>query len=178
MIAIIIVVLLLIIERLGKFKTVWYAGLHVKIPLIDQIVNKISLKEQVFDFPPQPVITKDNVSVKVDSVVFSKVFDPQKYTYGVENPIAGLQNLSATTLRSIIGGMELDTTLSSRESINAQMESILDEATDPWGLKVTRVELKNIDPPKEIEEVMTKQMICRVREIVNTIKLNTVSMPA
>ena len=147
-----------IIERLGKFKSVWYAGLHVKIPFIDQIVNKISLKEQVFDFPPQPVITKDNVSVKVDSVVFSKVFDPQKYTYGVENPIAGLQNLSATTLRSIIGGMELDTTLSSRESINSQMEAILDEATDPWGIKVNRVELKNIDPPKEIEEVMTKQM--------------------
>jgi len=147
-----------IIERLGKFKTVWYAGLHVKVPLIDNIVNKISLKEQVFDFPPQPVITKDNVSVKVDSVVFSKVFDPQKYTYGVENPIAGLQNLSATTLRSIIGGMELDTTLSSRESINSQMESILDEATDPWGIKVNRVELKNIDPPPAIEEVMTKQM--------------------
>ena len=147
-----------IIERLGKFKSVWYAGLHVKIPFFDQIVNKISLKEQVFDFPPQPVITKDNVSVKVDSVVFSKVFDPQKYTYGVENPIAGLQNLSATTLRSIIGGMELDTTLSSRESINSQMEAILDEATDPWGIKVNRVELKNIDPPKEIEEVMTKQM--------------------
>ena len=147
-----------IIERLGKFKTVWYAGIHVKIPFFDQIVNKISLKEQVFDFPPQPVITKDNVSVKVDSVVFSKVFDPQKYTYGVENPIAGLQNLSATTLRSIIGGMELDTTLSSREAINTQMEAILDEATDPWGIKVNRVELKNIDPPKEIEEVMTKQM--------------------
>lgn len=147
-----------IIERLGKFKAVWYAGLHVKIPIIDNIVNKISLKEQVFDFPPQPVITKDNVSVKVDSVVFSKVFDPQKYTYGVENPIAGLQNLSATTLRSIIGGMELDTTLSSRETINAQMEAILDEATDPWGIKVNRVELKNIDPPPTIEEVMTKQM--------------------
>ena len=147
-----------IIERLGKFKTVWYAGLHVKIPLIDSIVNKISLKEQVFDFPPQPVITKDNVSVKVDSVVFSKVFDPHKYTYGVENPIAGLQNLSATTLRSIIGGMELDTTLSSRESINAQMESILDEATDPWGIKVNRVELKNIDPPPEIEKTMQLQM--------------------
>jgi regulator of protease activity HflC (stomatin/prohibitin superfamily) len=147
-----------IIERLGKFKTVWYAGLHVKIPFIDNIVNRISLKEQVFDFPPQPVITKDNVSVKVDSVVFSKVFDPQKYTYGVENPIAGLQNLSATTLRSIIGGMELDTTLSSRETINAQMEAILDEATDPWGIKVNRVELKNIDPPPTIEEVMTKQM--------------------
>ena len=147
-----------IIERLGKFKTVWYAGLHVKIPFIDNIVNRISLKEQVFDFPPQPVITKDNVSVKVDSVVFSKVFDPQKYTYGVENPIAGLQNLSATPLRSIIGGMELDTTLSSRETINAQMEAILDEATDPWGIKVNRVELKNIDPPPTIEEVMTKQM--------------------
>ena len=147
-----------IIERLGKFKTVWYAGLHVKIPFIDSIVNRISLKEQVFDFPPQPVITKDNVSVKVDSVVFSKVFDPQKYTYGVEYPIAGLQNLSATTLRSIIGGMELDTTLSSRESINSQMEAILDEATDPWGIKVNRVELKNIDPPPAIEEVMTKQM--------------------
>ena len=147
-----------IIERLGKFKAVWYAGLHVKIPFIDNIVNKISLKEQVFEFPPQPVITKDNVSVKVDSVVFSKVFDPQKYTYGVENPIAGLQNLSATTLRSIIGGMELDTTLSSRESINSQMEAILDEATDPWGIKVNRVELKNIDPPPAIEEVMTKQM--------------------
>ena len=147
-----------IIERLGKFRSVWYAGLHVKIPIIDNIVNKISLKEQVFDFPPQPVITKDNVSVKVDSVVFSKVFDPQKYTYGVENPIAGLQNLSATTLRSIIGGMELDTTLSSREAINSQMEAILDEATDPWGIKVNRVELKNIDPPPAIEEVMTKQM--------------------
>ena len=147
-----------IIERLGKFHAVWYAGLHVKIPFFDQIVNKISLKEQVLDFPPQPVITKDNVSVKVDSVVFSKVFDPQKYTYGVENPIAGLQNLSATTLRNIIGGMELDTTLSSRDVINGQMESILDEATDPWGIKVNRVELKNIDPPKAIEEVMTKQM--------------------
>lgn len=147
-----------IIERLGKYHDTWFAGLHVKIPFIDNIVNKISLKEQVFDFPPQPVITKDNVSVKVDSVVFSKVFDPQKYTYGVENPIAGLQNLSATTLRSIIGGMELDTTLASREIINSQMEAILDEATDPWGIKVTRVELKNIDPPREIEEVMARQM--------------------
>lgn len=147
-----------IIERLGKFKAVWKAGIHVKIPFIDQITNKISLKEQVFDFPPQPVITKDNVSVKVDSVVFTKVFDPIKYTYGVENPIAGLQNLSATTLRSIIGGMELDTTLYSRESINAQMEAILDEATDPWGIKVNRVELKNIDPPPEIEQTMQLQM--------------------
>ncbi|MBQ6622178.1 MAG: SPFH/Band 7/PHB domain protein [Mogibacterium sp.] len=147
-----------IIERLGKFKNVWYAGLHFKIPIIDQIVNKISLKEQVLDFPPQPVITRDNVSVYVDSVVFSKVFNPEAYTYGVEDPIMGLQNLSATTLRNIIGGMELDTTLSSRDTINAKMETILDEATDPWGIKVNRVELRNIEPPREIEEVMTKQM--------------------
>lgn len=147
-----------VVERLGKFNKVWDAGLRIKIPVIDKVVRKISLKEQVMDFPPQPVITQDNVSVKVDSVVFSKVFDPYKYTYGVENPIVGLQNLSATTLRSIIGGMELDTTLSSREEINSKMEAILDEATDLWGIKVTRVELKNIDPPKEIEEVMTKQM--------------------
>lgn len=147
-----------VVERLGKFSKVWDAGLRIKIPVIDKVVRKISLKEQVMDFPPQPVITQDNVSVKVDSVVFSKVFDPYKYTYGVENPIVGLQNLSATTLRSIIGGMELDTTLSSREEINSKMEAILDEATDLWGIKVTRVELKNIDPPKEIEEVMTKQM--------------------
>ena len=147
-----------VVERLGKFLVVWYAGIHFKVPFIDRVVGNISLKEQVLDFPPQPVITQDNVSVKVDSVVFSKVFDPYKYTYGVENPITGIQNLSATTLRSIIGGMELDTTLSSREEINSKMEAILDEATDPWGIKVTRVELKNIDPPREIEEVMTKQM--------------------
>ena len=123
-----------VVERLGKFLVVWYAGIHLKVPFIDRVVGNISLKEQVLDFPPQPVITQDNVSVKVDSVVFSKVFDPYKYTYGVENPITGIQNLSATTLRSIIGGMELDTTLSSRETINSQMEAILDEATDPWGL--------------------------------------------
>lgn len=147
-----------VIERLGKFHSVWTAGLHIKIPFIDAIVNKISLKEQVLDFPPQPVITKDNVSVYVDSVVFSKVFNPEAYTYGVENPIFGLQNLSATTLRNIIGGMDLDETLSSRDIINAKMESILDEATDPWGIKVNRVELRNIEPPNEIEEVMTKQM--------------------
>ena len=147
-----------VVERLGKFHSVWKAGVHFLIPVIDRVVRNISLKEQVLDFPPQPVITKDNVSVKVDSVVFSKVFDPYKYTYGVENPITGLQNLSATTLRNIIGGMELDTTLSSRDEINGKMEAILDEATDPWGIKVTRVELKNIDPPREIEEVMTKQM--------------------
>ena len=147
-----------IIEFLGKYKTTWGAGLHLKIPFLERIVRKISLKEQVLDFPPQPVITKDNVSVSIDSVVFAKVFDPRLYTYGVENPIAGLQNLSATTLRNIIGSMELDQTLTSRDKINSQLEVILDQATDAWGIKVTRVELKNITPPREIEEVMTKQM--------------------
>ena len=147
-----------VVERLGKYLCTWHAGLHLKMPVIDHIINRISLKEQVLDFPPQPVITKDNVSVRVDSVVFAKVFDPKLYTYGVDDPIAGLQNLSATSLRSIIGGMELDTTLSSREQINEDMEVILDKATDAWGLKVNRVELKNIIPPEEIEEVMTKQM--------------------
>ncbi len=147
-----------VIEHLGRYKTSWQAGLHVKIPLIERVVKTISLKEQVLDFPPQPVITKDNVTMQIDSVVFMKVFDPSLYTYGVENPIAGLQNLSATTLRNIIGEMELDQTLTSRETINGKMQVILDEATDQWGIKVTRVEIKNIQPPKEIEEVMTKQM--------------------
>ena len=130
----------------------------MKIPILDRIVKKISLKEQVLDFPPQPVITKDNVTMRIDSVVFAKVFDPKLYTYGVEDPIFGLQNLSATTLRNIIGDMELDQTLTSRDEINGRLQTILDEATDAWGLKVTRVELKNITPPKEIEEVMTTQM--------------------
>lgn len=147
-----------IIERLGKFKTIWEAGLHVKAPFIDQITSKVSLKEQVLDFPPQPVITKDNVTMQIDSVVFMKVFDPKLYTYGINNPRAGLENLSATTLRNIIGDMELDQTLTSREIINAKMQGVLDEATDPWGIRVTRVEIKNIKPPQEIEEVMTKQM--------------------
>lgn len=147
-----------IIERLGKFKTIWEAGLHVKVPFIDQITSKVSLKEQVLDFPPQPVITKDNVTMLIDSVVFMKVFDPKLYTYGINNPRAGLENLSATTLRNIIGDMELDQTLTSREIINAKMQGVLDEATDPWGIRVTRVEIKNIKPPQEIEEVMTKQM--------------------
>lgn len=147
-----------IIERLGKFKTIWEAGLHVKVPFIDQITSKVSLKEQVLDFPPQPVITKDNVTMQIDSVVFMKVFDPKLYTYGINNPRAGLENLSATTLRNIIGDMELDQTLTSREIINAKMQGVLDEATDPWGIRVTRVEIKNIKPPQEIEEVMTKQM--------------------
>ncbi len=148
----------LIIETLGKFSAVWREGLHVKIPIIQTAVRKISLKEQVLDFPPQSVITKDNVTMKIDSVVFMQVFDPRLFTYGVENPIQGLQNLSATTLRSIIGEMELDQTLSSREDINNRMQQVLDEATDQWGIKVTRVEIKNIEPPREIEEVMTKQM--------------------
>lgn len=147
-----------VIEHLGKFKCSWNAGLHLKVPFLERITKKISLKEQVLDFPPQPVITKDNVTMQIDSVVFCKVFDPELYTYGAENPIAGLQKLSATTLRNIIGEMELDQTLTSRETINGKMQVILDEATDAWGLKVTRVEIKNITPPTEIEEVMTKQM--------------------
>ena len=147
-----------VIERLGKYQDSWEAGIHIKIPVLDRIVRKISLKEQVLDFPPQPVITKDNVTMRIDSVVFAKVFDPKLYTYGVEDPIFGLQNLSATTLRNIIGDMELDQTLTSRDEINGRLQTILDEATDPWGLKVTRVELKNITPPKEIEDVMTTQM--------------------
>ena len=137
-----------VVEHLGKFKTVWNAGLHVKVPFIEKVVRITSLKEQVLDFPPQPVITKDNVTMQIDSVVFMRVFDAQMYTYGVENPIVGLQNLSATTLRNIIGDMELDQTLTSREAINGKMQAILDEATDPWGIKVTRVEIKNIQPPK------------------------------
>lgn len=147
-----------VIENLGKFKTVWYAGLHMKIPFFERISKKVSLKEQVLDFPPQPVITKDNIVLQLDSVVYCRVFDPRMYTYGVENPISGLQNLAATTLRNIAGEMELDQLLTSRDKINQKLEAILDQATDPWGIKVTRVELKNIQPPKEIEEVMTKQM--------------------
>lgn len=147
-----------VIETLGKYSGTWYEGLHVKIPFIQTVVRKTSLKEQVLDFPPQSVITKDNVTMKIDSVVFMQVFDPKLFTYGVENPISGLQNLSATTLRSIIGEMELDQTLSSREEINNKMQAILDNATDQWGIKVTRVEIKDITPPHEIEEVMTKQM--------------------
>lgn len=147
-----------VLERLGKFHKCWEAGIHIKIPFFDRIAAKVSLKEQVLDFPPQPVITKDNVTMQIDSVVFCKVFDPKLYVYGVEDALAGLQNLSATTLRNIIGEMELDQTLTSRDQINQRLEAVLDEATDPWGLKVTRVELKNIQPPAAIEEVMTKQM--------------------
>lgn len=147
-----------VIENLGRFKTVWDAGLHLKMPFLEKVAKKVSMKEQVLDFPPQPVITKDNVTISIDSVVFARVYDPRLYTYGVESPISGLQNLSATTLRNIIGELELDQTLTSRDRINARLAAVLDEATDPWGIKVTRVELKNIQPPKEIEEVMTKQM--------------------
>ena len=147
-----------IVERLGKYRATWKAGLHIKIPFIERIVKKVSMKEQVLDFPPQSVITKDNVTLSLDSVVFMKVFEPTLFTYAVEQPISGLQNLSATTLRNIIGSMELDQTLTSRDEINRKMEAILDEATDQWGIKVTRVEIKNIKPPAEIEEVMTKQM--------------------
>ena len=147
-----------VMERLGKFHTIWEAGIHIKVPFFDRIAKKVSLKEQVLDFPPQPVITKDNVTMQIDSVVFCKVFDPKLYVYGVESPLAGLQNLSATTLRNIIGEMELDQTLTSRDAINQRLEAVLDEATDPWGIKVTRVELKNIIPPAAIQDAMEKQM--------------------
>lgn len=147
-----------VIERLGRYHTTWDSGLHVKVPLIDRIVAKLSLKEQVLDFPPQPVITKDNVTMQIDSVVYARIFEPKLYAYGVENPMSGLQNLTATTLRNIIGDMELDQTLTSRDEINRQMQIVLDKATDAWGIKVTRVEIKNINPPTEIEEAMSKQM--------------------
>ncbi len=147
-----------IVERLGRYHSTWGAGLHFKVPFIDRIAKRISLKEQVLDFPPQPVITKDNIVLQLDSVVYCKIFDPKLYTYGVENPLAGLQNLAATTLRNIAGEMELDQLLTSRDKINQQLEAILDDATDAWGIKVTRVELKNINPPQEIVEVMSKQM--------------------
>lgn len=147
-----------VIERFGKYRCQWDAGLHVKAPFIDRIARKVSLKEQVLDFPPQPVITKDNVTMQIDSIVFMRVQDPKLFTYGVEQPIDGVGALTATTLRNLVGNMTLDDTLTSRDNINNQMSAILDEATDPWGIKVTRVELKNIIPPSEIEEVMTKQM--------------------
>lgn len=147
-----------IIERLGKYKTTWNSGLHFKIPFIERIARKILLKEQVADFAPQPVITKDNVTMLIDSVVYFYVFDAEKYTYGVENPINAIENLTATTLRNIVGHLELDATLTSRENVNQEMLKTLDEATDPWGIKITRVELKNIKPPQEIQQAMEKQM--------------------
>jgi len=147
-----------IVESLGKYKETWNAGLHFKIPVIYKIVKKVSLKEQVADFEPQPVITKDNVTMMVDSVVFFYIFDPKLFAYGVERPIAAIENLSATTLRNIIGSMTLDETLTSRDEINGKITTILDDATDKWGIKVSRVEVKNIEPPKSIKEAMEKQM--------------------
>ena len=147
-----------IIERLGTYCSTWQAGLHVKIPFIDRIANTVTLKEQVLDFPPQPVITKDNVTMKIDSVVYLQITEPKLYTYGVEAPMMAIENLSATTLRNIIGELDLDTTLTSRDIINTKMRAIIDEATDPWGRKVNRVEVKNIMPPEAIREAMEKQM--------------------
>ncbi len=147
-----------VIEFLGSYKTTWNNGLHFKIPFLERIAKKVSLKEQVADFPPQPVITKDNVTMQIDTVVYYKISDAKLFTYGVENPILALANLTATTLRNIIGDMELDQTLTSRDTINGQLCVILDEATDPWGIKVNRVELKNIIPPAEIQNAMEKQM--------------------
>ena len=147
-----------VIERLGGYHSTWNVGLHVKMPFIDRMANKMSLKEKVFDFPPQPVITKDNVTMMIDTVVYFQITDPKLYTYGVEKPINALENLSATTLRNIIGELELDESLTSRDVINTKMRSILDEATDPWGIKVNRVEVKNIEPPQAIREAMEKQM--------------------
>lgn len=147
-----------IIERLGKYKTTWNSGLHFKIPFIDRIARKILLKEQVADFAPQPVITKDNVTMLIDSVIYFYIFDAEKYTYGVENPINAIENLTATTLRNIVGHLELDATLTSREKVNQEILKTLDEATDSWGIKITRVELKNIKPPQEIQQAMEKQM--------------------
>ena len=147
-----------VVERLGAFRAVWGVGLHVKLPFFERVVKKVSLKEQVADFPPQPVITKDNVTMQIDTVIYFQITDPKLYTYGVEHPMNAIENLTATTLRNIIGEMELDQSLTSRDTINAKMRAILDEATDPWGIKVNRVELKNIIPPKEIQNAMEKQM--------------------
>lgn len=147
-----------VIERLGAYLTTWQVGLNILMPFIDRVVKIVSLKEQVIDFPPQPVITKDNVTMQIDSVVYFQITDPKLYTYGVERPLNAIENLTATTLRNIIGEMELDHTLTSRDTINTKMRSILDEATDPWGIKINRVELKNIIPPAEIQEAMEKQM--------------------
>ena len=147
-----------VVERLGAFQSVWGVGLHFKIPFIDRVARRVSLKEQVHDYPPQPVITKDNVTMQIDTVVYFQITDPKLYAYGVEHPMAAMETLTATTLRNIIGDLELDQTLTSRDIINTKMRSILDEATDPWGIKVNRVELKNILPPADIQSSMEKQM--------------------
>ena len=172
LIAIIIIVLILlltnihvvqqsrafVVERLGAYHCTWGVGLHVKLPIIDRVAKRVSLKEQVVDFAPQPVITKDNVTMQIDTVIYFQIIDPKLYTYGVEHPMSAIENLTATTLRNIIGDLELDQSLTSRDHINTQMRSILDEATDPWGIKVNRVELKNIMPPRDIQDSMEKQM--------------------
>lgn len=147
-----------VIERLGTYKTTWQAGIHMKLPFVDRIARRISLKERVADFPPQPVITKDNVTMQIDTVIFFQIVDPVLYSYGIENPIMAIENLTATTLRNIIGDLELDETLTSRDVINTRMRVTLDEATDPWGIKVNRVELKNILPPQDIQTAMERQM--------------------
>lgn len=147
-----------VVERLGAYSASWGVGLHIKVPFIERIAKRVSLKEQVVDFPPQPVITKDNVTMQIDTVVYYQITDPKMFTYGVDNPMSAIENLTATTLRNIIGDLELDQTLTSRELVNTKMRSILDEATDPWGIKINRVELKNILPPKEIRDAMEKQM--------------------
>ena len=147
-----------VIERLGAFHSVWGVGMHFKVPFIDRIARRVSLKEQVLDYPPQPVITKDNVTMQIDTVVYFQITDPKLYAYGVEQPMAAMETLTATTLRNIIGDLELDQTLTSRDVVNTKMRSILDEATDPWGIKVNRVELKNILPPQDIQNSMEKQM--------------------
>ena len=147
-----------VVERLGAFQNVWEVGLHFKIPFIERVAKKVSLKEQVMDYPPQPVITKDNVTMQIDTVIYYQITDPKLYTYGVEHPMSAIETLTATTLRNIIGDLELDQTLTSRDTINTQMRVILDEATDPWGIKVNRVEVKNIMPPAEIQDSMEKQM--------------------
>ena len=148
----------MVIERLGKFQGLWDVGLHFKVPFLDRIAKRVLLKEQVVDFPPQPVITKDNVTIQIDTVIYFQITDPQQYAYGVENPIMAIENLTATTLRNVIGDLELDETLTSRETINTKMRASLDVATDPWGIKVNRVELKNIIPPAAIQDAMEKQM--------------------
>ena len=147
-----------VIERLGGYHKTWTVGIHIKIPVIDKIARKVNLKEQVADFPPQPVITKDNVTMQIDTVIYYQIVDPKLFTYGVERPMLAIENLTATTLRNIIGDLELDETLTSRDTINTSMRAILDEATDPWGIKISRVELKNIIPPREIQDAMEKQM--------------------
>lgn len=147
-----------VVERLGAYHSTWSVGIHMKIPFVERIARIVSLKEQVVDFAPQPVITKDNVTMQIDTVVFFQITDPKLYTYGVDNPLSAIENLTATTLRNIIGDLELDQTLTSRDTVNTKMRSILDEATDPWGIKINRVELKNILPPREIQDAMEKQM--------------------